>query len=1165
MATVDRAESKRRSRRQLADSPQTVAKSHFLRNTVLLLFVLSLVIGYFAPAIIAITPLRNWILQTAVAPNGTITLGSASLGWFSPVSAQNLDIRDAAGDEVVAVYSLASEKTLIGILLDSDDLGRLHVVRPSIHLVAHEKDTNLEQVFAALLTGNGGSNVKAQLDVTEGTLAIDDKVTGHQFNLENLAVDCSLGDAAQGIVAAASGALTGQPQPAGFKVDLRAAPSDKNPAALANGKIECQATALPLDLLQPILRRTVDRAKLSGSLSAQLKGAWGNMAEQGEAQASGEVVVTDLVFASAALGTDEIHLARVEMPCHIVERGDLVEIEKLAVNCELGQVSLSGSAKASDLSAANQLSALAHENYELKANADLAKLVRMLPGTLKIREGTEVTSGQVALVATARQQADGMSWSGRVDASHLGGTADGRPIAWENPLAIQFATHETKDGIIVDQAVCTSSFLQVNGSGSLDDMTATADFDLAQLVTELRRFSDLDQVQLAGKGRARLQLKRAADNQFTADADFQARGFQWIAQNARPWTEDNVIARVAVGGQLNGQALKRIDTALLTVEAGSDHLEAKLREAITDPATATWPVTCSWHGQLAPWAPRLESCLGMTGWNLGGAGTIEAALRGSAKAVEVESAQVDLANLEVQGNGWFVNEPAVSTTVKGKIDLAERRADLTAAKVSAGTVVASADYAVLRATNSGWALDGTAHVEADLAQLARWRQDPHTAPPWHVSGKLNGDAQLKHADGATSGHVDASVDQLQIVDAAHPTTPGVKPAAWQERQITLAARGSFQHAAEQLNLEKLQVVSDALRCDASGAVGMAPAGGTVDLKGTIQYDWEQLAPLWKPYTGPSFQVAGRQARPFAMKGQLNGPPTSLDSWQHVNGEATVGWTGMNAYGLQVGTGEIAAQLVDGEVRVKPIELEISEGRMTFSPVAHLSPSPAELFLPTGPVLSDVHLSPELCAQGLRFVTPLLAGSTTADGRFSISLDGGRLLLSDPEAGDFSGHLAIRGQVKPGPIAQEFFGLIKELTAILQRGAIPNLKNMDGSVMSIDSPNVEFRMVNRRVYHRGLTLVIGTTPITTQGSVGMDESLALMAEVPINARLLGVDLSLGALEGTTLKIPIGGTLSKPKLDRRALQDLPRQLIQNTAREVIGEGLNKGLERLFPGQP
>jgi hypothetical protein len=82
---------------------------------------------------------------------------------------------------------------------------------------------------------------------------------------------------------------------------------------------------------------------------------------------------------------------------------------------------------------------------------------------------------------------------------------------------------------------------------------------------------------------------------------------------------------------------------------------------------------------------------------------------------------------------------------------------------------------------------------------------------------------------------------------------------------------------------------------------------------------------------------------------------------------------------------------------------------------------------------------------------------------------------------------------------------------------------------------------------------------------LDESLALMAEVPIKARLLGADLSLGALEGQTLKIPIGGTLKKPKLDRRALQELPKQLLQNAARDVITDGLNKGLERLFPAQP
>jgi hypothetical protein len=333
----------------------------------------------------------------------------------------------------------------------------------------------------------------------------------------------------------------------------------------------------------------------------------------------------------------------------------------------------------------------------------------------------------------------------------------------------------------------------------------------------------------------------------------------------------------------------------------------------------------------------------------------------------------------------------------------------------------------------------------------------------------------------------------------------------------------------------------------------------VDLKGTLGYDWEKLAPVWQPYFGKGFQIAGRETRDFAVSGQLSGPPTSADSWK-----AVVGWSGMNAYGLSVGKGEIVPTLADGQITTRPIDFEVSGGRLTVSPVARLTPSPAELLLAKGPLVSDVQLSPEICRHGLRFITPLLADATVAQGKFSIALDGGRIPLADPAGGDVGGRIAMLGQAKPGPIAQEFVGLVKELVTILQRGQLPNLRGLDGSLLSIDSPNIEFRMVNRRVYHRGLTLKVGNIPITTQGSVGLDETLSLVAEIPIKAQLLGADLSLGALEGQTLKVPIEGTLQKPKLDKRALIDLPAQLLENTARDVLIKGLNQGFDRLFPGQ-
>ena len=221
-----------------------------------------------------------------------------------------------------------------------------------------------------------------------------------------------------------------------------------------------------------------------------------------------------------------------------------------------------------------------------------------------------------------------------------------------------------------------------------------------------------------------------------------------------------------------------------------------------------------------------------------------------------------------------------------------------------------------------------------------------------------------------------------------------------------------------------------------------------------------------------------------------------------------------------------------------------------------------MLLSRGPLLSDVHLTPELCSRGLKYITPVLAQLTVADGRFSIVMDGGRVPLADPTTGDVAGQMAIRGQAKPGPIAQEFVVILTELTTLLKRGTLSKLGDQSGAVLSIDDSNIEFRMVGSRVYHRGLTFVVGTTPITTHGSVGFDETLAIVAEVPVQAKLLGVDLSLGTLEGQTLQIPLEGTLSKPKFDRHILQQFAGKFLQNAARGAIVDEVKSQLDRLLP---
>jgi translocation and assembly module TamB len=108
--------------------------------------------------------------------------------------------------------------------------------------------------------------------------------------------------------------------------------------------------------------------------------------------------------------------------------------------------------------------------------------------------------------------------------------------------------------------------------------------------------------------------------------------------------------------------------------------------------------------------------------------------------------------------------------------------------------------------------------------------------------------------------------------------------------------------------------------------------------------------------------------------------------------------------------------------------------------------------------------------------------------------------------------------------------------------------------------VPFRMVGGRVYHQGLELIFPDLTIRTHGSVGLDQTLAIMAEMPVPPKWLGNNVLGSALKNQTIRLPIGGTLSKPMIDRRELERVSRQFVRDAARNVLLEELQKQLERL-----
>ena len=116
-------------------------------------------------------------------------------------------------------------------------------------------------------------------------------------------------------------------------------------------------------------------------------------------------------------------------------------------------------------------------------------------------------------------------------------------------------------------------------------------------------------------------------------------------------------------------------------------------------------------------------------------------------------------------------------------------------------------------------------------------------------------------------------------------------------------------------------------------------------------------------------------------------------------------------------------------------------------------------------------------------------------------------------------------------------------------------------MRIPAQKAQLQVIDGRVHHDQLIFESGNVVIHTRGSVGFDQSLALLAEIPIHDAWIAGDPRLEVLKGRTLEIPISGSLSNPRLDRRAFDRMVTDTLRRATGQALQNELNKGLNKLF----
>ncbi len=107
-------------------------------------------------------------------------------------------------------------------------------------------------------------------------------------------------------------------------------------------------------------------------------------------------------------------------------------------------------------------------------------------------------------------------------------------------------------------------------------------------------------------------------------------------------------------------------------------------------------------------------------------------------------------------------------------------------------------------------------------------------------------------------------------------------------------------------------------------------------------------------------------------------------------------------------------------------------------------------------------------------------------------------------------------------------------------------------------HVPFKLDRGRVYHEGMSFTVSNVSVKTSGSVGIDNTLNLIAEIPFKNEWIGNSKPLSGLKGKSIQIPIVGTTSHPQIDPSVFSRLAQQIggsaIDGLLQDKLGDGLN-----------
>ena len=514
----------------------------------------------------------------------------------------------------------------------------------------------------------------------------------------------------------------------------------------------------------------------------------------------------------------------------------------------------------------------------------------------------------------------------------------------------------------------------------------------------------------------------------------------------------------------------------------------------------------------------------------------------SPEKIDLAALRTEIADFVFTQEGKTYRDKNLIIEASGAVDMVKKSASFSPVQISS----ANGAVALERLAVNDWStpldtLSTTGQARFDLPTILDAAADWFTLPP----------------DVATAATVDLNwiAEAQQGVDHKYKISADLTDfslskkelQAFTKEQVEVRVDGSRNPTSGNMELNQFNMVSSLLDFDAAGFWNNS-SGDVADFgfKGNLGMDLARIAALVRTFSEIDLEMAGKSARPFELKGSLT-PEQRRQWWRYTDFNGAFQAELIRVLGIELSSLEIPMTVTDGLARAE-LQGRVNQGGLLLKPQLDLRSEPPVLTIPDNSlVLDQMQITRDMASQLLARIHPLFVGASQMSGTVDLNLERFNWPLGINSLDD----LQFAGFMDFNDVRLESSALIGSLLQVLR---------VDESGIDLSGRQIRFEGKDGRITTNPLRTNLSDTELIISGSLGLDTTIDYLTQVEVTERLVGGDL-YNYLEGTTINVPIGGTLSRPDISAQTVQRAVTDLVNQAGQRKLQEAAGDLLKRLF----